>query len=248
MPRWPYGVRDADHSQPSQAPTAANGSSPETTDSGSAPTACEATPPNLTFVISACYDPLRSAPLIDRIGRNAIGEGATFRLLRLGQSAALSFNSEVMMTRFTRIVWAHRIASLLCSSAIVGAAFAAVLLTRAPAASASLSQCASGEYCLWSDTSYSGTFFEFDNASDGTNHWFTLTDPPGDTSSSAYNHRQNIVYISHAIGDTSPPPNSKDCMVPGGQRGNLANFTYPDGTNENNNVSELDLIYSGTTC
>ena len=154
------------------------------------------------------------------------------------------------MARFTQILRTHPAVSLLCFFAVIGSALAGAMLIHAQAASASLSQCSSGQFCVWTNTNETGTFYHFDN-SIGTNQWVTLTDPPGDLMGSAYNDRTNVVHLGECSSSecsTPPPTGSKDCMIAGGERDNLGNFNFPDGTNEQNHVGFIDLGGAGASC
>ncbi len=131
--------------------------------------------------------------------------------------------------------------------ALIGLVLAATLSIGVSVASAGSSDCPSGNWCTWIDINYSGTMGEYNNTNSGTNHWAALFEFSG--TSSVYNHRQNTVWFAYEEDPNGiPPSGAKDCMIPGGGRGNLTNWSYPDGTNENDNVNFFDLIYSGTTC
>jgi hypothetical protein len=150
------------------------------------------------------------------------------------------------MTHVTRIVKAHLVASFLCAFAISGATFAGVLLARAPAALAAYTDCPSATFCMWHDSEYSGTRWGYTNNNSGTDHWHLLYGSPAyDNASSLIDMRDNIVYIDGGYGSV--------CIGvgPNYRRANLANWCWPNtecAVTENDSITEIYLVYSGTSC
>jgi hypothetical protein len=110
-----------------------------------------------------------------------------------------------------------------------------------------------GSWCAYADSNYSGSVYYFCTGGSciySVNTWTnigTLIYPNG--ISSIANDRGNRVMFSHNTSG-SPPPNTKDCQNASGSRGNLHDYTYPDGTNENDQVWAIDMQGSagGPTC
>lgn len=151
------------------------------------------------------------------------------------------------------MVQAPRRATLLCVVAVIGAALAGVALMRAQAAWAGSSDCASGNFCLWSGSSYSGTMWSFNTTKDGTS-WNDLYGTSAlSVASSAFNNRSHSTNIGEQCilgpGQCTPPGGSTDCMIPGGGRGDLVNWWWSaTGDNENNSIEYYWLRTQATTC
>jgi hypothetical protein len=150
---------------------------------------------------------------------------------------------------FTRIARGRGV-PFLCSLAVAGAALAGVLFVGVSSASAYPSNCPSKSWCLYSGTNFSGGFWAFDQATSGSDHWIGLT-TIGEEAESLYNNRAHVTYLGECVSGycSDPPrPNGKDCQIPGGERGDLHNYSYPDGFTEWHDIGYFDLSYSGTTC
>lgn len=151
------------------------------------------------------------------------------------------------MTRFSEILRAHSVASLVCAFALIGATFAGVQLAKAPTALADYTDCPSATFCLWVDANYSNTRYDYTNNNTGTDHWHLLSSGIINRASSLVDMRQNVVYINGGNGDD-------DCIGVGTgyRRGNLSNYCWPNVNcqlgSENDSIEYIDLIYSGTSC
>lgn len=116
------------------------------------------------------------------------------------------------------------------------------------------SQCVSGDWCGWDGSGYSGQFYPFNTGQYGynANTWYdiTLVQYPGPIQSVANRRDHNVwfSYVDPPYSNGVPPAGTKDCMIPGGGRGDLTQWHYPNGTNENENVWALDMLSSGTSC
>lgn len=133
--------------------------------------------------------------------------------------------------------------------AALSLALSAALLMGVSSARASSSDCPDKNWCIWTTTFYGqngGYMYEFDNNYNGTNNWYGIYFYS--VGESVANRRQNKVFFSYDVPPPNPAPNHKDCMIPGGGRGNLSTWYYPSGFMEWNAELSIDLIYDGTNC
>lgn len=160
---------------------------------------------------------------------------------------------EVIVTRFIRVARAHSRTLLLCAAVVIAGSLAGGMLVSASPAWAASSDCASGNFCLWQDGLYSGTMWTFNQADNGYNKWNYVGASADNQASSAFNNRQHSADIAnedYCYGSgCTPVPYDTDCMIPGGGRGHLSDYSWPqDLTTENDSISYYDLLYSATTC
>lgn len=111
------------------------------------------------------------------------------------------------------------------------------------AARAAYTDCPSSTFCLWHATNYTSTQWNFTNSADGTDHWFVLGNAYQNSDSLVNNRSARVL-----IGDFNL--RGDDCIQPGlnYRRADLSTWHFNDGVDEAFNITELDLIYSGTVC
>lgn len=110
------------------------------------------------------------------------------------------------ITRFTSRV-GFIVATLVASMVFHGSAAVAAPVPR------SIGQCSSGYFCIWSGTSYTGSFQQFSAAN--SYRPVTLS-----TVNSLYNHRSDRTYL-HEVSDGS---GSYSCYGPGAHVTNLSGW------------------------
>jgi Peptidase inhibitor family I36 len=157
------------------------------------------------------------------------------------------------VSRSAEIIRAQLLAFLLCSLGITAVVFLAVQLTStsaASAASAAYTDCASQDFCLWHDGSYSGQRWDFNIAANGYGHWNYVGDAAYHQASSLYNNRQHVTWIGDVELVGSNLPLDVDCIGSGAMRAHLSQYGYPPNytTGENDNIGYYDLQYSQTVC
>lgn len=140
---------------------------------------------------------------------------------------------------------------VIVSFVVTGLALIA-LVVGVSQARAAASDCPSANWCVWQDVNYGGFIIEFNNNNCGydtcTNRWFATQLSGYSGVSAMKNNRANVVYFAYKEVNGVPPSSAKDCQNPGGARGNLLNYWYPDGTNENDEVAYYNLSYSNPSC
>lgn len=122
----------------------------------------------------------------------------------------------------------------------------AALLMGVSSARASSSDCPAENWCIWTTKQYGATggyMYAFNNGY-GTNSWYDIH--YYGVGGSVYNRRQNHTWFSWDIPPPNPAAGTKDCMIPGGGRGDLSTWWYPDGHNEFNLEDSIDLSTFGS--
>jgi hypothetical protein len=139
---------------------------------------------------------------------------------------------EVNMTRFTRIAGTVRGGHRVALVAVLAVAFVAALSLGVSNAKALYTDCISPNFCLWHDSEYNGTRWDFDTTMYPTGQWVNVPSAARDEASALYDHRTNLARIQDASGH-------QDCINPGlnFRRANLANWNWP-----NTNITENDSI------
>jgi Peptidase inhibitor family I36 len=150
---------------------------------------------------------------------------------------------EVNVTRFTRIVHAHRFASPVSIFAVVVAAtFALALTVGVSGTRAAASDCPSATLCLWHGTLYTSTQWNQNETVYPPDQWHKLGNA-FDNAASLYNHRVNKAFVDET--DNGP---QKFCVKPGDMYSNLGNQVFPNGDKLAFNIGWFDLIDPGTGC
>jgi len=135
------------------------------------------------------------------------------------------------MTRFTRIacgLLSSRRGALLAVTAV---ACALALSIGVSAARALYTDCISPNFCLWHDSEYNGTRWEFNTIMYPSGQWINVSAAAKDQASALYDHRTNLARFQDGT--------HQDCINPGlnFRRANLANWNWP-----NTNITENDSI------
>jgi hypothetical protein len=153
------------------------------------------------------------------------------------------------LTRSIRIAKAHPVATPVGLVAIITVASACVLFLGISVARAGDPQtCPSTAWCIWTGTNFNGNMYGYTPSQKGSNVWWNVPIDVADSAASLFNNRQHSTQFSWYENSSNPPPNTKDCQIPGGQRMNLGNWQYPDNNDELHDVYEADLLGSATTC
>jgi hypothetical protein len=132
--------------------------------------------------------------------------------------------------------------SLLATVAVVSGLALWVHVSAAPAA---IGDCPSSTLCVWGSSDYLGTRWDFTS----TGSWFSPAH--GGQAESLFNNRSHTSYISD--GTTSPPQaNTIACLTPvgggGAKEADLGAYTYPNGDTEFQNINQMKLSASTTSC
>jgi hypothetical protein len=148
------------------------------------------------------------------------------------------------MTRFTRIAGAiapRRRSALLAM--IVATCAAALSLGVSAARAGMYTDCISPNLCLWHDSEYNGTRWEWNTTMYPSGQWLNLTSSQKNQASAIYDHRTNLARFMDGSGH-------QDCINPGAnyRRANLANWNWPNtSSTENDSITQVWLGTS-TSC
>jgi hypothetical protein len=136
------------------------------------------------------------------------------------------------MTRFTRIAGALPASRRGAFPAVIAVVCAVALSVGVSTARALYTDCISPNFCLWHDSEYNGTRWDFNTIQYPSGQWINVPSAAFQQASSLYDHRTNLARIQDASGH-------KDCINPGlnFRRANLANWNWP-----NTNITENDSI------